>query len=277
MTRTPLHWRALEWAVLLIALTIMLFPIYWMVNTALKPAAEVFQSPPTFFSANWSLDAFRSLFESRPIGRYFLNSFIVAGGTTLLSLALASLAAYGLTRFPIRIEGLVILALLFIKMLPEALLVVPFYQLVADMRLLNSYLALVLVYSSFALPFAVWMLIGFFRVIPRELDEAGIMDGATRLQIFRLVVLPLARPGIVAVAMFTFLTAWNAYLWALVLTTDPDMYVLPVGIATMKGEYQVQWNELMAAAVVAVVPVLAIYSVLERHLVAGITAGAVKG
>ena len=275
--KTPLHWRALELAVLLIALAIMLFPIYWMVNTALKPASEVFQTPPSFFSANWSLDAFRSLFESRPIGRYFLNSFIVAGGTTLLSLVLASLAAYGLTRFPIRIEGLVILALLFVKMLPEALLVVPFYQLVADMRLLNSYLALVLVYSSFALPFAVWMLIGFFRVIPSELDEAGIMDGATRLQTFRLVVLPLARPGIVAVAMFTFLTAWNAYLWALVLTTDPDMYVLPVGIATMKGEYQVQWNELMAAAVVAVVPVLAIYSVLERHLVAGITAGAVKG
>lgn len=275
--KTPIHLRALEWIILLIALVIMLFPIYWMVNTALKPAAEVFQSPPGFVSTNWSLDAFRSLFESRPIGRYFLNSFIVAGGTTLLSLVLASLAAYGLTRFPIRIEGLVILALLFVKMLPEALLVVPFYQLVADVRLLNSYLALILVYSSFALPFAVWMLIGFFRVIPRELDEAGIMDGATRLQTFRLVVLPLARPGIVAVAMFTFLTAWNAYLWALVLTTDPDMYVLPVGIATMKGEYQVQWNELMAAAVVAVVPVLAIYSLLERHLVAGITAGAVKG
>jgi ABC-type glycerol-3-phosphate transport system permease component len=248
-----------------------------MVNTALKPAAEVFQSPPTFVSANWSLDAFWSLLESRPIGRYFLNSFVVASGTTILSLVLASLAAYGLTRFPMRIEGLVILTLLFIKMLPEALLVVPFYQLVADMRLLNSYLALILVYSSFALPFAVWMLIGFFRVIPRELDEAGIMDGATRLQTFRLVVLPLAKPGIVAVAMFTFLTAWNAYLWALVLTTSPQMYVLPVGIATMKGEYQVQWNELMAASVIAVVPVLAIYSLLERHLVAGITAGAVKG
>lgn len=275
--KTPVHIRVIETAALLIALAIMLFPIYWMINTALKPAAEVFQSPPTFFSQNWSLDAFWILFETRPIGRYFLNSFIVAGGTTVLSLALAALAAYGLTRFPMRLEGLVILALLFIKMLPEALLVVPFYQLIADIGLLNSYPALILVYSSFALPFAVWMLIGFFRVIPRELDEAGIMDGATRLQTFRLVILPLARPGIVAVAMFTFLTAWNAYLWALVLTTDPDMYVLPVGIAMMKGEYQVQWNELMAAAVIAVLPVLAIYSVLERHLVAGITAGAVKG
>lgn len=269
--------QALTWIVLLIALLIMLFPIYWMVNTALKPSGEVFQYPPSFLSANWSLDAFYNLFATRPIGRYFLNSLIVAGGTTLLSLALASLAAYGLTRFPIRIEPLIILSLLFIKMLPEALLVVPFYQLIADFRMLNSFLSLILVYSSFALPFAVWMLIGFFRVIPRELDEAGIMDGASRLQTFWLVIMPLARPGMVAVAMFTFLTAWNAYLWALVLTTDPSMYVLPVGIATLKGEYQVQWNELMAAAVIAVVPVLAIYSVLERYLVAGITAGAVKG
>lgn len=269
--------RTLKWVVLLAALAVMLFPIYWMINTALKPSGEVFQFPPSFFSVNWSFDAFFNLFQTRPIGRYFINSMIVAGGTTVLSLVLASLAAYGLTRFPVRIEPLIILSLLFIKMLPEALLVVPFYQLIANFGMLNSYLSLILVYSSFALPFAVWMLIGFFRVIPRELDEAGIMDGASRLQTFWLVVLPLARPGIVAVAMFTFLTAWNAYLWALVLTTDPSMYVLPVGIATLKGEYQVQWNELMAAAVIAVVPVLAIYSVLERYLVAGITAGAVKG
>jgi len=267
----------LKWTTLICALAIMLFPIYWMLNTALKPSSEIFQYPPSFFSPNWSFDAFYRLFETRPIGRYFINSFIVASGTTLLCLALASLAAYGLTRFPVRIEPLIILSLLFIKMLPEALLVVPFYQLIADARMLNSYISLVLVYSSFGLPFAVWLLIGFFRAIPRELDEAAIVDGANRLQVFAIVILPLARPGIVAVAMITFLTAWNAYLWALVLTTDPSMYVLPVGIATLKGEYQVQWNELMAAAVIAVLPVLAIYSVLERYLVAGITAGAVKG
>jgi ABC-type glycerol-3-phosphate transport system permease component len=267
----------LTWMTLIIVLIMVLFPIYWMVNTALKPATEVFQSPPTFFSENWNIDSFRNLFASRPIATYFFNSLIVAGGTTLLSLVLASFAAYGLTRFHVRIETLIILSLIFIKMLPEALLVVPFFELVAGMGILNTYLALILVYTSFSLPFAVWMLIGFFRAIPRELDEAGIMDGATRLQTFRLVVLPLARPGLIAVAMFTFLIAWNSYLWALVLTTSPDMYVLPVGIATLKGEYQVQWNELMAAAVIAVVPVLAIYSVLERYLVAGITAGAVKG
>lgn len=267
----------LRWVCLILALAVMLFPIYWMLNTALKPSAEIFQYPPTFWSENWSFDAFWKVMTERPIGRYFLNSLIVATGTTLLSLSIASLAAYGLTRFPIRIEALIILSLLFIKMLPEALLVVPFFELIAGAGLLNNYIALILVYSSFALPFAVWMLVGFFRAIPRELDEAGIMDGASRLGTFAMVVLPLAKPGLVAVAMVTFLTAWNAYLWSLVLTTAPSMYVLPVGIATLKGEYQVNWNELMAAAVIAVVPVLAIYSILERHLVAGITAGAVKG
>lgn len=269
--------QVIKWVVVLTALAIMLFPLYWMVNTSLKPNAEVFQLPPTFYSENWSFDAFRSLLENKPIGRYFLNSLIVASGTTIIALVLASLAAYGLTRFHVRIEALIILSLLFIKMLPEALLVVPFYGLISGVGMLNSYISLIAVYCSFALPFAVWMLIGFFRAIPRELDEAAVMDGATRLQTFLVVVLPLARPGLAAVAMVTFLTAWNAYLWSLVLTTDPSMYVLPVGIATLKGEYQIQWNELMAAAVIAVLPVLAIYSVFERHLVAGITAGAVKG
>lgn len=273
----PLIHQTLKWLVILIALTIMLFPLYWMVNTSLKPNAEVFRLPPAFYSENWSFDAFRNLLATRPIGLYFLNSLVVASGTTIVSLILASLAAYGLTRFEVRIEPLIILSLLFIKMLPEALLVVPFYGLIAKVGMLNSYISLIAVYCSFALPFAVWMLIGFFRVIPRDLDEAGVMDGANRFQTFWIVVLPLARPGIVAVAMVTFLTAWNAYLWALVLTTDPDMYVLPVGIATLKGEYQIQWNEMMAAAVIAVLPVLALYAVFERHLVAGITAGAVKG
>lgn len=269
--------KVIRLAILTIALIVALFPLYWMINTALKPEGEIFQVPPTFVSANWSLDAFFNLFVTRPVGRYFINSLIVATGTTALCVSLASLAAYGLTRFSIRIEAFILMGLLFIKMLPETLLVVPFFGLIADFKLLNSYVSLILVYTSFALPFALWMLIGFFRVIPKELDEAGIVDGASRLQTFWLIILPLARPGLTAVAMLTFLTAWNSYLWALVLTTTPDMFVLPVGIASLKGEYQVHWNELMAAAVIAVVPVLAIYSVFERYLVAGITAGAVKG
>jgi len=190
---------------------------------------------------------------------------------------LAALAAYGFTRFHIRGASALIVFLLFTKMLPETLLIIPYFRLMSELGLINSYFALILAYSSFALPFSVWMLIGFFRSIPREIDEAAIMDGATRLVVFWRVILPLARPGLVAVALFTFLISWNAYVWALVLTTDPSMFVLSVGIANMVGEYRVQWNELMAAAVIAALPVIVLFAFLERHLVSAITAGAVKG
>jgi multiple sugar transport system permease protein len=275
MKARRVHW--LRWLVTLVALLVVAFPFYWMLNTSLKPASEIFLSPPTFTSANWSLDAYATVLTQRPVGRYFLNSLAVALGTTALSVTLAAFAAYGFTRFFPRGAMPFIVLLLFTKMLPETLLIIPYFRLMSDLGLLNTYAALVLAYSSFALPFSVWMLIGFFRSIPRDIDEAAMIDGATYLQAFWRVILPLARPGLVAVALFTFLIAWNSYVWALVLTTDSSMYVLSVGVANMVGEYRVQWNELMAAAVIAALPVMVLYSLLERHLVNAITAGAVKG
>jgi multiple sugar transport system permease protein len=266
-----------RWAVVALALAVVLFPFYWMVNTSLKPATEIFLSPPTFASPNWSLDAYVTVLTQRPVARYFVNSLAVALGTTALSVTLAALAAYGFTRFFPKGATPFIVFLLFTKMLPETLLIIPYFRLMSDLGLLNTYLALILAYSSFALPFSVWMLIGFFRSIPRDIDEAAMIDGASYLQAFWRVILPLARPGLVAVALFTFLIAWNSYVWALVLTTDSSMYVLSVGIANMVGEYRVQWNELMAAAVIAALPVMVLYSFLEQHLVNAITSGAVKG
>lgn len=274
--RPPLASAALALA-LGLAAAVTVFPFYWMLNTSLKPPHEVFLSPPAFASENWTLAAYDTLLRVRPFGRYFLNSLVVSAGSTLLSVVLAALAAYGFTRFHIRGAGALVVFLLFTKMLPETLLIIPYFRLMSELGLLNTHLALILAYSSFALPFSVWMLIGFFRSIPREIDEAAIVDGASRLSAFFRVILPLARPGLVAVALFTFLISWNAYVWALVLTTDPGMFVLSVGIANMVGEYRVQWNELMAAAMIAAAPVMVLYALLERHLVSAITAGAVKG
>ena len=271
----PVDW--VRWILVLVALALVLFPFYWMVNTSLKPASEIFLSPPTFVSPNWSFDAYTTVLTQRPFARYFFNSLVVTLGTTVLSVTLAAFAAYGFTRFFPRGATPFVIFLLFTKMLPETLLIIPYFQLMSDLGLLNSYLALVLAYSSFALPFSVWMLIGFFRSIPRAIDEAAIMDGASYLQTFVRVILPLAKPGLVAVALFTFLIAWNSYLWALVLTTDSTMHVLSVGVANMVGEYRVQWNELMAAAVIAAVPVMVLFSLLEKHLINAITSGAVKG
>jgi ABC-type glycerol-3-phosphate transport system permease component len=277
MIRRSPYLDGARWALVLVALVLAVFPFYWMINTSLKPASEIFLSPPTFISSNWSLDAYVTVLTQRPFARYFLNSLVVTLGTTVLSVTLAAFAAYGFTRFFPRGATPFIVFLLFTKMLPETLLIIPYFQLMSSLGLLNSYFALILAYSSFALPFSVWMLIGFFRSIPRDIDEAAKIDGASDLQTFFLVILPLARPGLVAVALFTFLIAWNSYLWALVLTTDASMHVLSVGVANMVGEYRVQWNELMAAAVIAAVPVMLLFSFLEKHLVNAITSGAVKG
>lgn len=277
MSRFSHHPGTLHWILLVVSLILVLFPFYWMINTSLKPASEIFLSPPTFISSNWSIDAYVTVLTERPFARYFFNSLVVSVGTTVLSVTLAAFAAYGFTRFFPRGAAPFVVFLLFTKMLPETLLIIPYFQLMSSVGLLNSYFALILAYSSFALPFSVWMLIGFFRSIPREIDEAATIDGASYLQTFFLVIMPLARPGLVAVALFTFLIAWNSYLWALVLTTDTSMHVLSVGVANMVGEYRVQWNELMAAAVIAAVPVMVLFSFLERHLVNAITAGAVKG
>lgn len=277
MTRSSLLTRTAFWLTLAVALVVFLFPIYWMVNTSLKPSEEIFLSPPSFYSVNWTFDAYFDVLANRPLLRYLFNSFIVATGTTIVAVTLSALTAYGFTRFKIRFATAFIVFLIFTKMLPETLLIIPYFQLMSKLGLINTYLSLILAYSSFALPFAAWILIGFFRSIPTELDEAAMIDGASRLDIFLKVVLPLARPGLVAVAMFTFLLAWNAYVFALVLTTDADMFVISVGVANLVGEYQVEWNELMAAALVGAAPVLVIFSILNRHLVEAITAGALKG
>lgn len=268
---------ALRWLALAVALAVTLFPVFWMVGTSLKPPPEIFHAPPDFLPQHPTLHAYHAIFATRPMFRYLLNSLIASAGATLLSLVLAVLAAYGFTRFHIRGALLLIIVLLFTKMLPETLLIVPYFRLMSWLGLIDTYPALILSYSSFSLPFALWMLIGFFRAIPREIDEAAIVDGASRLQSLIRVVLPLARPGLVAVGFFTFISAWNSYLWALVLTTDPSMFVLPVGVANMVGEYRVAWDELMAASTVATIPAAILFTLLSRHLVAAVTAGAVKG
>ncbi len=269
--------RLLSGIVIAAALVPMLFPVLWMISTSLKPPPEIFHDPPNFLPHRPTFAAYGAIFATRPMLRYFANSLIASSGATILSLCLAALAAYGFTRFRMRLALLLIIALLFIKMLPETLLIVPYFRMMSGLGLIDTHLGLILAYSSFSLPFALWMLIGFFRAIPVEIDEAAIVDGASRLQSLLRIILPLARPGLVAVGFFTFISAWNSYLWALVLTTDPSMFVLPVAVANMVGEYRVAWNELMAASTVATLPAALLFALLNRHLVAAITAGAVKG
>ena len=254
-----------------------LFPIAWALSTSLKPQTEIFDIPTTWIPKQITFENFRDVWESQPVGRQFRNSLIVAMATTALATTLATLAAYGLSRFPFRNQGLFLRLVLIGQMFPAVLLILPYFIVMRRLGLINSYAALILAYSSFALPLATWMLRGYFMSVPTELDDAAMVDGSNRLQAMFYVVLPVAVPGIAAAMIFTFMVAWSEYLFALVLTTDRSMQVMTVGIGSLIRQYGIQWNQLMALGIIAIIPIAVVFLFLERFLVTGLTGGAVRG
>lgn len=271
--------RTVWWSYFLLAWFVVfcLFPLAWMVSTSLKPLEDTYVTPPAWWPARPTLVAYSNIWRIQSFGRYFLNSCIVAGLTTIGSLFLATLAGYGFSRFQFRGARALMAFTLTTQMFPGVLLVIPYFALSSKVGLFDTYEVLILAYTSFALPFCVWMLKGFFDSVPRELDEAALMDGASRLGAFFRVIVPLAAPGIIATSIFSFLVAWNEFLFAVALTSSPNMQLVTAGIVSNIGQFRVQWNDLMAAAVVATVPIVVLYAFCERYLVAGLTAGAVKG
>jgi ABC-type glycerol-3-phosphate transport system permease component len=269
--------RVLVYAWLFVAMFIILFPLMWILLTSLKGEAEVYRWPPTLIPDSPSFDAYSRIWAIKNFSRFFWNSTVVSSISTLLSVVLACLAGYGFSRFKFRGSNLLQFLFLVTQMVPAILLLLPYFILMKQLSLLNTYTSLVLAYTSFSLPFCTWMLKGFFDSIPAELDDAAMIDGCSRIQVLVKVVMPLALPGVAATAVFSFLVAWNHYLFAMGLATDPVMYTLPVGISSTIGEFRIQWNELMAGAVIASFPAIIVYSYLERHFVQGLTAGAVKG
>ena len=259
-----------------VALFIVLFPVAWILSTSLKTIPETYQWPPTLLPENPTFEAYVKIWSLKNFSVYFKNSLIVSSLSTLLSVTLACLAAYGFSRYEFRGKRFLLFFFLMTQMVPAVLLLLPYFVMMRSLNLLNSYPALVFAYTSFALPFCTWMLKGFLDSIPIEIDDAALIDGCSRLQALIRVVLPLALPGIAATTFFSFLVAWNHYLFALGLATNPSMYTLPVGISSTIGEFRVEWNALMAGAAIASLPTILIYSLLERFFVQGLTAGAVK-
>jgi multiple sugar transport system permease protein len=255
----------------------MVFPIAWMLLVSLKTDAETVAYPMTWLPHRLNVGSYVNVWLLKNFARYFLNSAAVAAVTTLLAMAAAAPAAYGFSRFKYPFGRTLQSFFLTTQMVPGILLVIPYFVMMRAVGLVNSYSSLFLIYTALALPFCTWMLIGFFHGISREIDEAALVDGCGRFGVFFRVVLPLAAPGLAATALFAFLVAWKEYLFALALTSEESMYVLTVGIANLFGETRVAWNEVMAAAMLATVPALVFYMFLERHMVRGLTAGAVKG
>ena len=253
------------------------FPLFWMLSTSLKPSAEVFATPPRLIPGHATLENFRRLFADTSFGLFFQNSLVVSFTTVLLTLVVSAMGAYGLTRYAFRGRELVAGLILLTYMFAPIMIIIPFYIIVKQLGIANTHLALVLSYTTFCLPFCLWLLRAFFQSIPLELEEAALVDGAHRGQAVWYVVLPLALPGLIAAAIFTFILAWNDFLFALVLITSEELKTLPVGVNDLFNATIVDWGMIMAAGVMITVPTVAFFVAIQRYLVQGWGAGGVKG
>jgi ABC-type glycerol-3-phosphate transport system permease component len=268
--------RWLAGALLVLLVVGTAFPFYWAVVASLTPEAVLF-ARPSLWPGELVLDHYRALFTERDFWVPIRNSLVVAGSTTLLCVTVGTLAAYALARLHFRGKGPILAFILAVTMFPQISIVSPLYLLLRSLRLINTYPGLVLPYLTFAMPLTVWLLVGFFRQLPRDLEEAALVDGASRWQAFTRVVLPLAVPGLATTAILTFIYAWNEFLFALSFTLGPERHTVPVAIALFRGQYQVPWGQILAAAVVATTPVAAMVLLFQRRIVQGLTSGAVKG
>ena len=275
-----LHWAATRGMIYAAALLLVLicgFPLYWMALTSVKPNQEVLTQVPAFLTFEPHLEAYRRLFSQTRFLTYFVNSLLVAGAATLLTILVASLAAYGLTRFRFRGREAIAGIMLFTYMFAPIMIIVPFYILMRNIGLVNTHLGLILSYTTFSLPFSMWMLRAFFQSIPVDLEEAAMMDGASRPQAVVRIVLPMALPGLIAVSIFTFVVAWNDYLFARVLVGSDELKTLPVGIQDLYESTVTDWGMVMAAGVMITIPALIFFVLVQRYLIAGWGTGAVKG
>ncbi|MGH7264379.1 MAG: carbohydrate ABC transporter permease, partial [Candidatus Rokuibacteriota bacterium] len=249
----------------------------WMLSTSFKPSGEIFATPPGLIPRTTTLGNFHRLFADSNFRIYFQNSVVVSLSTVLLALVVSAAGAYGLTRFRFpgreKIAGLILLTYMFAPIM----IVIPFYILVKQLGIVNTHLALVLSYTTFCLPFCLWLLRAFFQGIPIELEEAALVDGAGRPRAVWHVVLPLALPGLIATGIFTFILAWNDFLFALVLITSDELKTLPIGVQDLFNATIVDWGMIMAAGVMITVPTIAFFVAVQRHLIQGWGAGGVKG
>ena len=252
------------------------FPLFWMLSTSLKPSGEIFATP-TLVPRHATLGNFVQLLAETNFAVYFKNSVIVSLTTVVVTLAASAAGAYALTRFAFRGRDTVIRLILATYMFAPIMIIIPFYILVRQLGLVNTRLALVLSYTTFCLPFCLWLLRAFFAGVPLELEEAAMVDGANRARAAWYVTLPLALPGLIAAGIFTFILAWNDFLFALVLITSDELKTLPVGVNDLFKATIVDWGMIMAAGVVITVPTIGFFVAVQRYLIQGWGAGGLKG
>jgi multiple sugar transport system permease protein len=266
-----------SYSFLLALLTIVVFPFYWMTITSLKGEEQMRSLVSMFWPQPFVLDNYRQLLTRTDFTAWFGNSAIVAISSTLLATAIGTIGAYALARLSFLGRAFMSSAVLITYLVPPAILFIPLYAQIRTLGLADSRAGLIAAYPSFTVPFVTWLLMGYFESIPEELEEAAMIDGATRFGAFWRIVLPLAAPGVLAASLYAFTQAWNEFLYALVFITDVKLRTLPVGLSTFITGDVYGWGFLMAGAVLTTLPVIIAYIYLQRYMVEGLTAGSVKG
>ena len=268
---------ALIIAIMAILLVWTMFPFYWMLVTSIKINNEIYSATPSLWPRTFTTLHWEELFNRTPFLIHFRNSLIISGTTTMLSMAIGSLAAYAIARLQFRGRSLLARSLIYSYLVPPAVLFIPLFQLLGTLNLLNSMHGLIASYLTFTVPFCTWLLVGYFKTVPVELEEAALVDGCTPVNTLLRITLPLSAPAMVVVALFSFTLSWNEFLYALTFTTDRNVQPVTAGLTGMAVEDIFFWGRMMAAATIGSLPPIILYTAAQRYVVRGLTLGAVKG
>lgn len=262
---------------IILFLIVILFPFYWMVISSMKGFSELFSYPPRFLPESFNLKAYwRVLFEEECI-LYLKNSFYIASFTAILNLILASLGAYAIARLKFKGKGIMLRGILLVYMFPGILLIIPLFAMLSKVGFIDNLNGLILTYLAQTLPVSLYMLAAYFRTIPEEIEEAGLVDGCSRLEVVTKITLPLSVPAMASVGIYTFMIAWNEFLYALVFLYDSNKFTMPLGLVRLYQSYHTSWDLVMAASVIITVPIVVLFLSFEKYLEKGLVAGGVKG
>ena len=266
----------ISYVYLTILAVIAAFPLVWILLSSVKGKGEITGDPTAFLPKAITFENYRIVWEQLHFGNNIANSIIIAGSTTLIAVIISALAAYGVVRFFPRTGKAMTRVLITTYMFPPILLAVPYSIIIGKMGMMNNRLSLVIVYLSFSVPYAVWLLVGFFQTVPLEIEEAARVDVANKLTVFGKVVLPIVAPGIVAVAIYTFINAWNEFLYSLILMNSSSKMTVAVALKSLEGQEVMDWGVMMAASALVVIPSVFFFMLIQKHIVGGLAAGSVK-
>ena len=262
------------YAILIVAAFISLIPFLYVISTSFKDSVSLFQYPPQWIPREPTLDNFRTLLQDNPFIRWMINSFIVAASVTVIKVIIDSMAGYAFAKMQFPGKEPLFVVVLMTLMVPFAATLIPLFIIVRDLQLTNTYAGLIL--PALASPIGIFMMRQFIESLPNDLENAARLDGCSEFQIFRRVILPLVRPGLVVLGVFTFMTQWTSYLWPLVIGTKKEMYTLTVGVQSLRSLFTVDWGVLSAGAVLSMLPLVIVFLFLQRYFIAGSIAGALK-